>query len=361
MPVAANRGTNRCGTPESSTVTPRASSDADRVGEHRRTRRVERRDVRHPQDRDPDVADLGELEQGRVRAAEEQRALEAEGDDVLVEQGALLGAVVGGVDVVAPLAHRRPSEVLLAQHGRAGELAQGQTPGGHDAEDDRGGQVEHDGGEEGQGKDEAVAAGGPDEGPQARHLDHAHGRRDEDAGECGQRDPRDDVGEGEHDDEQHHGVHDRGQPRARAGADVDGGARDRRGRRDAAEQRRHEVGQALTEQLAVGVVARRDAHRVGDRGRQQALQGGERGHGEGRERRARAGSLHETDGQREGEQLRGERTDRATGRSARRDDHRGRHHGQQGHRHRRAQPREPSRISGRHPGAERERRRGRAP
>ena len=83
-------------------------------------------------------------------------------------------------------------------------------------------------------------------------------------------------------------MHDRGDTGARAGADVHGGARDRAGRRHAAEQGGRDVGSALAEQLSVGVVFRRVGHPVGDLGRQQALERGERSHRErGREEVAR--------------------------------------------------------------------------
>ena len=62
-----------------------------------------------------------------------------------------------------------------------------------------------------------------------------------------------------------------GDPGAGTGADVDRRAGDRTGGGHAAEQRRHEVGEALTEELAVGVVASAVGHAVGDLGRQQAL------------------------------------------------------------------------------------------
>ena len=64
-------------------------------------------------------------------------------------------------------------------------------------------------------------------------------------------------------------------PGAGAGPHVDRGAGDRAGGGHAAEERRREVGQALAEQLAVGVVALAVGHAVGDLGRQQALQRGE--------------------------------------------------------------------------------------
>ena len=50
-----------------------------------------------------------------MRPTEEQRSLEAEGHDALVEQGALLGAVLTLVGV-------RPRELLLVQRGRPGQV-----------------------------------------------------------------------------------------------------------------------------------------------------------------------------------------------------------------------------------------------
>ena len=88
--------------------------------------------------------------------------------------------------------------------------------------------------------------------------------------------------------DEHERVDDRGDARAGTGAHVDRGAGDRAGRRHAAEQRRHDVRQALAEQLAVGVVAAGVGHAVGDLGRQQALDRGQRGD---RERRRRDSSL----------------------------------------------------------------------
>ena len=130
---------------------------ADGVREHGRARGVEGRDVGHPQDDDAHVADLGQLEQRGVGPTEEQRPFEPEGDDVLLEQRGLLGPVVR---VVLRVGHP------LGVQGRgAGELAQGEAPGGDDAEDDRRREVEHHGGDEGQHQDEGVAARGPGQCP----------------------------------------------------------------------------------------------------------------------------------------------------------------------------------------------------
>src|SRR3546814_13744477 len=64
-------------------------------------------------------------------------------------------------------------------------------------------------------------------------------------------------------------------------ADVGGGAGDGTRRRQAAEAGRSGVGNALRDQLAVGAVAC-TGHAVGDHGRQQALDTGKEGDGEGR-------------------------------------------------------------------------------
>ena len=69
-------------------------------------------------------------------------------------------------------------------------------------------------------------------------------------------------------------------------ADIDRGPRDRAGGGHAAEQGRDDVGKALTEQLAVGIVPLGVGHAVGDLGREQALDRGQRGDGErGRDQR----------------------------------------------------------------------------
>ena len=66
------------------------------------------------------------------------------------------------------------------------------------------------------------------------------------------------------------GVDHRGDRRARARADVGGGARDRAGRRDAAEERGDDVADAQREQLGVRIVPRA-RHAVGDHRREQRL------------------------------------------------------------------------------------------
>jgi pyruvate/2-oxoglutarate dehydrogenase complex dihydrolipoamide acyltransferase (E2) component len=72
---------------------------------------------------------------------------------------------------------------------------------------------------------------------------------------------------------------------ARAGADVGCGAGDGSGGGDAAEEGRDEVGDALRDQLHVGVVAVA-GHAVRDHGGEQAFDRGKHGDGEGRRQEA---------------------------------------------------------------------------
>jgi hypothetical protein len=91
------------------------------------------------------------------------------------------------------------------------------------------------------------------------------GERHVDRERCGDEDDR----------EQRHRVHDAGDRTGRAGAQVGDGARDRSGRRDAAEERRHDVGDALRHQLLVRIVPPPRRHAVGDARAQQRLDGAE--------------------------------------------------------------------------------------
>ena len=59
----------------------------DRVTEHPRAGRVDRRDPRHAQDDDAHLRHVGQLEQEPVRRGEDQRPVEPVGDDVLGQQG----------------------------------------------------------------------------------------------------------------------------------------------------------------------------------------------------------------------------------------------------------------------------------
>ena len=77
---------------------PATLETRDRVGEHRRAGGVDDGHARHAQHDDPHVTHLGELEQEVVGGAEEDRAVDPVGDDVLVEQCLLLVGVVGVVE-----------------------------------------------------------------------------------------------------------------------------------------------------------------------------------------------------------------------------------------------------------------------
>ena len=85
----------------------------------------------------------------------------------------------------------------------------------------------------------------------------------------------------QNDEHQRQRMHDAGERAGAAVAHVRRGAGDRAGRREAAEQRRDDVGDALPDQLLIGVVARA-RHAVGDDGRQQRLDRAEHRDGERR-------------------------------------------------------------------------------
>ena len=102
-------------------------------------------------------------------------------------------------------------------------------------------------------------------------FDHANGGDHQHAGEGGERDLGDQLATEDTTTTSTSGVDDGGDAGAGAGADVDRGAGDRTGGRHAAEQRRGDVGESLTEQLAVGIVSVGVGHAVGDLGRQQAF------------------------------------------------------------------------------------------
>ena len=140
---------------------------------------------------------------------------------------------------------------------------------GHDEVGEHRGQCGHD-------QHRCVAAGGAHQGTEAREADHLHGGGDEHAGQRRDRDHADPPGRHEHDDEQDDRMADGGQPGGGTGADVDGGPRDGRCCRDAAEERCRKVGNALSQELAVRVVPLSHAHPVGHGRGQQALERGQR-------------------------------------------------------------------------------------
>ena len=83
----------------------------------------------------------------------------------------------------------------------------------------------------------------------------------------------------QHEQQQEHRMQHAGDRPVRAGADIGGGARDRAGDADAAEQRRADIGDALRHQFAVGAVPP-PGHAVGDHGRQQRFDGAEQREGD---------------------------------------------------------------------------------
>ena len=105
--------------------------------------------------------------------------------------------------------------------------------------------------------------------PERRHHQHTRQR--------GQRNRRHRSGGQIDHREQNRRVHDRRQPGAGAGADVDRGAGDRAGGGHPAEHPRRDRGQPLPDQFAVGVVGAGRRHRRRDPRRQQRFDRGQRG------------------------------------------------------------------------------------
>ena len=125
---------------------------------------------------------------------------------------------------------------------------------------------------------------GPGQPQQLRDLvplAHVPRHHQQDRGEHRHRDEPRQRRRGQQHDEQRDGVHHAGDRRARAGADVGRGARDGARGRQAAEQRRRDVGDALRDELDVRVVVIAP-HAVGDHRRQQRLDRAEQRHGQRR-------------------------------------------------------------------------------
>ena len=114
------------------------------------------------------------------------------------------------------------------------------------------------------------------------HFDHAHRGDHQDTRERRERDLRNERPAEEDDRDEDDRVHDCRDSGSRAGTHVHRGACDRAGRGHATEQGRCEVGQALTEQLAVGIVPNGVGHSVGDPCGKERLQGREQRDGERR-------------------------------------------------------------------------------
>src|SRR5688500_15316980 len=112
----------------------------------------------------------------------------------------------------------------------------------------------------------------------AQHARHVRGvghvprHHEQNGGERGQRDVRCERSEQQDDQQQEDRVDDARQRAGGAVADIGGGTRDGSRGREAAEQRREDVGRALANELLVGIVARA-GHAVGDHGGQQRFDG----------------------------------------------------------------------------------------
>ncbi len=131
---------------------------------------------------------------------------------------------------------------------------------------------------------DGVAARRAQQRAEARDPDHLHRGRDEDAGQGGERGCSATQREATSTMTSRTAAWVTAASRDTApGADVDRRAGDGCGGGDAAEERRGEVGDALPDELPVGVVPLPDAHGVGHRGRQQALERGQGSHGDGGE------------------------------------------------------------------------------
>ena len=214
----------------------------------------------------------GELGEEALRGAEEERAVEAVGDDVLVEQRRPPRRASRRRTRSAPFGDR----VRVARDARSASSAATAIPISTAT----------------MRSNATVAAavststtasdaGGAQHHAHVVDVDHAHRGDHQHAGERGERDARD--------ERRHRGRRRRASTTAWMIADrrvrppdahVHRGAGDRAGGGHAAEQRRDEVGEALAEQLAVGIVRFGVAHAVGDLGREQALEPGEQRHRE---------------------------------------------------------------------------------
>ena len=261
---------------------PRASSCAHDLAERLRAGGVEHLEVGQAQDDDLHSVHRGELGQEALRGAEEEGAVEAVGEDVLLEQLVLL---VGGRPRRRPArATRSAVAVAFRATARSASSAATATPISTATM---------------RSKATVAAAVSTSTAASARverstmrtpwtstirHAVTISTPASAASGISATSAPPRYTTPSEHDR-----VGDRRQAGASTGAHVHRGAGDRAGRRHAPEQRRDQVGEALTEQLAVGIVRCGVAHAVGDLRREQALEPGEqRDRERGREELARA-------------------------------------------------------------------------
>ena len=165
--------------------------------------------------------------------------------------------------------------------GGFGDAVDVEERGERHAHTDGDGEVGDDGEGEGDDPDSDVGFGEAEDAADLAPLAHVPGDDEEDGGEGGERDEARQRRSGDEDDQQREGVDDAGDGGERAGADVGSGAGDGAGGGDSPEERRGDVGDALRNQLDVGVVTVA-GHAVRDDGGEQAFDGAQHRDGEGR-------------------------------------------------------------------------------
>ncbi len=246
---------------------------ADRYFEGVEGAGVDGRDVAEAEDDDFGATGVGAedaLEFGDH--GEEEGTLEAEedhaGGDLLAAQGegaVVFGIVIGGEEAdVGDVLH------AFDKQDDADEEADGDADG--EVEEDGEGEGGEEGGEVGMGAAPGFAEGAP--------LGHAEGDAHEDGGEAGEGDVFGEGGGDEDEEEEGGGMDESGDGGACSAADVGGGAGDGSGGGEASHERDDEVGEALTDEFGVRVVAG-IGHAVRDGGGEEAFNGPECGDGEG--------------------------------------------------------------------------------
>ena len=290
-------------TPESRTVTPRASSRL--IVSARTEAPVASSDATRdmPQDDDADVADLRDLEQEGVGGTEEQRPVQAVGDDVLVDERLLLVGVVAVVerDLVEPrrarhlLQREAPAtmnpRMTAVTRSRAMVAAAVMTRTAASPRVERSSALRL----ETSTIWMAVASRTPASAASGIQATHCDATRTTSSSASGLGDGREPGRAPERTLTAVRAI------AAVAGMPPNSGTR--------------EVGDALPEQLAVGVVPFADGHPVGDGRRQEALERGERRDGDGRQQQLAqlAGLDRRQRGRGESDRDRADRRDREMG------------------------------------------------
>ena len=143
------------------------------------------------------------------------------------------------------------------------------------------GEVENDGENECRGENGHIGFGVFQQRTHGAPAAHVVGHDDEYAGQTGHGYQLDEGHEQQEDGQQYHGMYDAGHGGAAAVVDVGHGAGDGSRHGNAAEERHHDVGDALADELGVGVVVFTHGT-IGHGGREQRLDGAQDGDGEGR-------------------------------------------------------------------------------